>query len=352
MKIGEVYFIREQDRSTGKLTENVKIGMVSKQGESSNRLKQHQTGNPRDLILHHIVVTPAPFWVENGLHQRLDGVRVRAEWHKLENKDLEDAIQLAEVLAGESFEHIPFIEKQERLKMCVSNDEVIEPTTESTEWQIRLSKAKAQLDRVNNLKDKYKEVISGMSEDEIEQAHQEDLFHIEHYTDIKFNLDGFTKKYPDLIEKFLVSETKIKQRMTPKYLEFKISEINPSLEIFSQEFSTLCDRVSKKEIDFGSLRELESELQFRENVLTWEKEISTSHLAVICGLANGIKDQLTWKRVEETNTYLDKDLLESNHAEQYNEFVTAELKTRKKTRKRARRAISEVTDSALKPQFS
>ena len=33
MKIGEVYFIREQDRSTGKLTENVKIGMVGKQGE-------------------------------------------------------------------------------------------------------------------------------------------------------------------------------------------------------------------------------------------------------------------------------------------------------------------------------
>lgn len=153
MKIGEVYFIREQDRSTGKLTENVKIGMVSKQGESSNRLKQHQTGNPRDLILHYIVVTSAPFWVENGLHQRLDGARVRAEWHKLENKDLEDAIQLAEVLAGESFEHIPFIEKQEQLKMCVSNDEIIEPTAESTEWQIPLSKAKAQLDRVNNLKD-------------------------------------------------------------------------------------------------------------------------------------------------------------------------------------------------------
>ena len=28
MNIGEVYFIGERDRSTGKLTENVKIGMV------------------------------------------------------------------------------------------------------------------------------------------------------------------------------------------------------------------------------------------------------------------------------------------------------------------------------------
>lgn len=341
MKIGEVYFIREQDRSTGKLTENVKIGMVSKQGESSNRLKQHQTGNPRDLILHHVVVTPAPFWVENGLHQRLDGVRVRAEWHRLEDKDLENAIQLAEVLAGESFEHIPFIDEQERLKSCVSNGEILDATAESSEWQIRLSKAKAQLDRVNNLKDKYKEVISGMSEDEIQQAEQEDLFHIEHYTDTKFDLDGFTKKYPNLIEKFTVSETKIKQRLSPKYLNFEISEIDPGLESFSQEFLALCDRVSKREIDFGSLRELESDLQFRENVLTWEKEISTSHLAAICGIANGIKDQLTWKRSEETTISLDKDLLESSHSEQYNEFVTAEIKTRKKTRKRARRVAAE-----------
>ena len=341
MKIGEVYFIREQDRSTGKLTENVKIGMVSKQGESSNRLKQHQTGNPRDLILHHVVVTPAPFWVENGLHQRLDGVRVRAEWHRLEDKDLENAIRLAEVLAVESFEHIPFIDEQERLKSCVSNGEILEATAESSEWQIRLSKAKAQLDRVNNLKDKYKEVISGMSQDEIEQAQQEDLFHIEHYTDIKFDLDGFTKKYPDLIEKFTVSETKIKQRLSPKYLDFEISEIDPSLESFSQEFLALCDRVSKRESEFGSLRELESDLQFRENVLSWEKEISTSHLATICGIASGIKDQLTWKRSEETTSSLDKDLLESSQSEQYNEFVTAELKTRKKTRKRALRTITE-----------
>ena len=93
MNIGEVYFIGERDRSTGKLTENVKIGMVGAKGDSGERLKQHQTGNPRDLVLHHVVETPAPFWVENGLHQRLNGLRVRAEWHKLDPKGLEDAIQ-------------------------------------------------------------------------------------------------------------------------------------------------------------------------------------------------------------------------------------------------------------------
>ena len=180
-----------------------------------------------------------------------------------------------------------------------------------------------------------------MSADEIQQAQQEDLFHIEYYTDTKFDLAEFTKKYPDLIQKYTFSETIITQRTTPTYLDFEIKEINPSLESFSKAFLALCDQVSKKEVDFGDLRELESDLQFRENVLAWEKEIATSHLAVICGISNGIKDQLTWKRREETTSYLDKDLLESSHSEQYNEFVTAELKTRKKTRKRARRVINE-----------
>ena len=146
MNIGEVYFVGERERSTGKLTENVKIGMVGDKGASGDRLKKHQTGNPRDLVLHHVVETPAPFWVENGLHQRLTGLRVRAEWHKLDTKGLEDAIRLAEVLADESFLHMPFIDEQERLKKCVSTDQIIDPTDESTDWQERLSKAKTQLD--------------------------------------------------------------------------------------------------------------------------------------------------------------------------------------------------------------
>ena len=199
MNIGEVYFIGERDRSTGKLTENVKIGMVGAKGDSGDRLKQHQTGNPRDLVLHHVVETPAPFWVENGLHQRLNGLRVRAEWHKLDPKGLEDAIRLAEVLASESFVHMPFIDEQERLRKCVSSDEKIQPTAESSDWHMRLSKAKAQLDCLKNLQTKYKNLIGGMSQEEVDQAVLEDLFFIEYYTDTTFDEAGFAAKYPELV---------------------------------------------------------------------------------------------------------------------------------------------------------
>ena len=340
MTIGEVYFIGERDRSTGKLTENVKIGMVSAKGGSGDRLKKHQTGNPRDLVLHHVVETPAPFWVENGLHQRLNELRVRAEWHRFDAKALEDAIRLAEALAGESFMHIPFIQKQEYLNSCVSNGQKIDPNDESTEWQLRVSRAHAQLKCLNELEKIYKNIIGGMSKDEIKQAESEDLFYIEHYIDKTFHEKKFKERYPELHSKYMLSETETSGKITPIYLDLQLSEIEPSLQKFSNDFTALCEKVSKKEVEFGALTDHQSELQARENVSNWEKKISIAHLASICGLAGGIKDQLTWNRSEKTTIWLDKEALESNHSDEYNEFVTAEMRNRKKIRKRARRVAT------------
>jgi hypothetical protein len=337
MNIGEVYFIGERDRSTGKLTENVKIGMVGAKGDSGDRLKQHQTGNPRDLVLHHVVETPAPFWVENGLHQRLNGLRVRAEWHKLDPKGLEEAIRLAEVLATESFVHIPFMENQEYLRTCLSDGTKRDPSEDSTMWHERLNRAKAQLDRIEELKAAYSSIIDTMSPAEIEQAELEDIILLEYYTDVKFDLDGFTAKYPELISKYTISETKIGGNITPKYSDLQISEIDPGLETFHNTFLSLCNKVSRKESVIADMSELQAELQFRENVISWERKISTAHLASICGLASGISGQLTWNRTAKTKSSLDKEALESNHPKEFGEFVTAEMKSRKKNRKRARR---------------
>ena len=340
MKIGEIYFIQERERASGKLTGNVKIGMVGEKGESANRLRQHQTGNPRDLVLHHVTETPSPFWVENGLHQRLNASRVRNEWHKLEGNELENAVNLAESLAAETFIHIPFIDEELRLRTCVSNGLMIEPSDESTDWHLRLSRAKTKLDRTDELRANYKRIIGGMSKEKVEQAQQEDLFYIEHYTVVKFDEDGFSKKYPDLLAEFTKTTTATSGRLTPKYVELAVSEIDPNLELFSQEFMSLCEKVTRQEAEFSELYELESTIQVFDEIFSWEKEVSTAHLATVCGLASGIKDQLTWNRSEKSIQTLDKDLLESDHPSEYNEFITAEMKTRQKTRKRARRSIA------------
>lgn len=71
MTPGELYFINDRDHFIGESTNFYKIGIV-RQGESrgsSQRLKEHQTGNPRPLILSHVVKTDVVERVETLMHK-------------------------------------------------------------------------------------------------------------------------------------------------------------------------------------------------------------------------------------------------------------------------------------------
>lgn len=340
MEIGEVYFIGERDRTTGELTLNVKIGKASGNGGSRQRLKGHQTGNPRDLILHHVSQTPAPFWVENGLHQRLSALRIRNEWHKLSAKGLSDAIALAESLSAETFKHYPYIEEQERLKTTISDGKTSLPTEESTDWHKRLCRAHTQLNQIKALTAAYKSVIGGLDNTDLEQAQEEDLVLIEHYAHGTFDVEGFNQKYPQLIEEFTTRQIVVSGTLSPKYKNLQISEIDPELDSFSKSFTDLCSCVNKKTATFSELSELFSEVQYRENVLNWEKEIAIAHLASICGTSSGIDGQITWNRSEKVKVGVDHEALETKYSKEFSEFYSVVMKTRQKRRKRAQRQVN------------
>ena len=304
-------------------------------------MKDHQTGNPRDLVLHHVSQTPAPFWVENGLHQRLSALRVRNEWHKLSASELSDAIALAENLSTETFKHYPFIEEQDRLKTMISDGETSSPTEESTDWHMRLCKAHTQLNQIKALTSAYTSVISEMGTEELKQAQEEDLVLIEHYARGTFDAKGFNTKYPQLIEEFTTHQTVISGALSPIYINFQISEIDPELESFSKSFLDLCSSVSNKTATFDELSELFSDVQNRENVLNWEKAIAVAHLASICGTNSGIEGQITWNRFDKVKTKVDQEALETEYSKEFSEFYSVVMKTRQKRRKRAQRQVNE-----------
>ena len=66
---GELYFIGEEDIKTGEKSSYYKIGIVREsEGRTSvNRLSEHQTGNPRRLLIAHALETPAVEAVETAL---------------------------------------------------------------------------------------------------------------------------------------------------------------------------------------------------------------------------------------------------------------------------------------------
>jgi len=70
---------------------------------SSERLNEHHTGNPRNLELHHVTQTPAPFRVEKFLHQHFGAKRVRSEWFALTDKELLKAVRISEGMISRRF---------------------------------------------------------------------------------------------------------------------------------------------------------------------------------------------------------------------------------------------------------
>ena len=109
--IGFIYFMTERDLFGYPCGPYVKIGLVkgNDEGRSSfDRRKEHQTGNPREIIIEAEVETHAQVsTLESLVHQRLAKYRIHGEWFnygedaiqpyveltKKINKDLEEQIE-------------------------------------------------------------------------------------------------------------------------------------------------------------------------------------------------------------------------------------------------------------------
>ena len=142
---GEIYFIAEEP-SVSTPPVRVKIGLVresKKNRDSRDRLLDHQTGNPRSLVLLEAIKTARVSQVENSLHQRYASRRGIGEWFELTKPELTLAIAECHELAEQQSVHLPVIRKAESLKYALRNGVVIAASDESTEWHNRQQVAKA-----------------------------------------------------------------------------------------------------------------------------------------------------------------------------------------------------------------
>lgn len=113
---GEIYFVRELAGSG--FGPYVKIGLVAKSDHRSSfeRLKEHQTGNPRALRIDEsqIVKTDAVSIVEAQLHKIFAPKRVSGEWFNFPSEqDVFQAISEAQRLSTEIAELVPIFQEVE-----------------------------------------------------------------------------------------------------------------------------------------------------------------------------------------------------------------------------------------------
>ena len=132
---GEIYFIGEKDLRSKEVTPYFKVGIVRENPEnadrdSTQRLLEHQTGNPRELYIESVVKTELVELVETLLHKKFAPLGVRGEWMLLTASELADvqkeaqslAKEAAEIIAQNEFHSLPVCENGTLVGIVTTTD--------------------------------------------------------------------------------------------------------------------------------------------------------------------------------------------------------------------------------------
>lgn len=317
---GEIYFIRERDYITGDVSPYVKIGLTRDDRVSAARQGDHQTGNPRELFLHHAEKVDMVQTVEKTLHWQFAAKRVTGEWFLLDNQALEEAVAKCQALGIEFQLHIDAIRAAEHLAGVVSKGEPIAAANEALEWWRKHQIA----DRIVSLCDdavaKYKAVLKSEIYEgkDIAKAGKAS-------TQAKsvFDEDQFKKKYPDLWAahlspssvggRFIVTKMKGDELLAHPEVAAEtpvVEAFEASIEEYVNDRIPL-DQLSKKYIEFLSRTEY-----YRTREL-----LAKHYLMSFCGEAPEITGVCKWSRTEKPGK-LDRQSLKAAAPDEYSEFVT------------------------------
>jgi len=329
---GEIYFIGEKDLRTKELTQYFKVGIVRENPEnadrdSTQRLLEHQTGNPRELYMESVVKTELVELVETLLHKKFAPLGVRGEWMLLNSDELAKVKLEADLLASEAKAIISDIQQAEKLAKIQSDEDVIPATDDLRQLNEIYLQSNAKLKACEEMFDVIKEIFAEALDDEDEEEEVEAFVQVQERKGKSiFDEDSFKVKYLDIYSKFTVTRTTVKG--TPSYVgsrsfkkEFK--DFDPNFATMVESFESLVDKIKAGKATKESLHGFSLELRRVNAEALWTKMKSESKIKVACGTHAGIDGVFKWVRTEKVTESLDKKALKEAHPELVAEFTTA-----------------------------
>ena len=122
--VGEIYCIREVDFISKNPTEYVKLGKTTR--KTAQRLKEHQTGNPRQETAEYVLYTDMMSSLEKYLHYSFANDCVNSEWFVMDTpKVMADVKPLIQSLAAEHTLVRPIFDEWKAQSKTVSNGKTL-----------------------------------------------------------------------------------------------------------------------------------------------------------------------------------------------------------------------------------
>jgi hypothetical protein len=329
---GEIYFIGEKDLRSKEITPYFKVGIVRENPEnadrdSTQRLLEHQTGNPRELYIESVVKTDLVELVETLLHKKFAPLGVRGEWMMLTDTELEKVKVEAQALAKEAKEIISDLQKAEKLADVISDESTIPATDELIALNQIYLEANSKLKASREMFDVIKEVLSDALEDEDEEEEVEAFVKVqEKKGKSTFDETAFKEKYEAIYKKYIITKSTVKG--TPSYsgsrtFKKEFTEFDPSFAKIAESFEPLVDKIAAGKEKKEALHAFSLDLRRASAEAEWSKMKAESKIKVACGTHAGIEGVFKWVRTEKITESLDKKSLKEAHPELVAEFTPA-----------------------------
>ena len=328
---GEIYFIGEKDLRTKEITPYFKVGIVRENADnadrdSTQRLLEHQTGNPRELYIESVVKTDLVELVETLLHKKFAPLGVRGEWMLLTAEELAQVQKEASALAKEAAEITADLEKAEKLAKEKSDEELVPATDELKALNEIYLESNAKLKSCDDMFDAIKEIFAEALEDEDEEEEVEAFVKVqEKKGKAIFDEDSFKAKYEKIYSQFIITKSTIKGTASfsgSRGFKKEFKEFDPSFATMVDGFDPLAEKIKAGKEKKESLHGFSLELRRVSAEATWSKMKAESKIKVACGTHAGIDGLFKWARTEKVIESLDRKGLKEAHPELYAEFTT------------------------------
>jgi hypothetical protein len=315
---GEIYFVREVSEGE-QLSPFVKIGLVKSPRVSATRLSEHQTGNPRRLLIPegHIVATDAVSLVEAQLHRRYASNRVGGEWFSFESdKQLLQVISDTRALAIDA-EKLAFVFVQaDNFQKSASNGETVRATDSDLEIATRLADATAKMAFC-------KKIESDINEKLKEAVREgEDVGTVQNRTyKPKFDEAAFADKHPEIYSKYLELEPFWYSRFLSNKKVDASESLGAEFELAISEIQSLMSAIGGTS-DAYKISEPTMLVTQLKALADWDLKYATAQMKVACGVNEAIEGVCSWKRYQDSKQEFDLKKFTGEHPDFYMEYLT------------------------------
>jgi hypothetical protein len=320
---GEVYFLGELELGGAARTPFVKIGLVrsnAKNRTTEDRLTEHQTGNPRQIVELAVLKTAEADRVETLLHKSFAPWRVSGEWFDLQNDRLDEVLAEGERIVSLVSAESDLQAQAKALEVVPSEGEKLPASPTSQEAAMRAVISKRGLKLIGETEDRVVAALITAS-----RAGRDVTRYLAVQVKDKaatFDTTRFKKDHPDLYASLATSKTS----WSKTFVTAKMTDLGLDDAALDPELRDLCDRIDSAAAAVetsgppSGLHELYLELLHFDARYDLELRAAEAQLKVLCGTAPGIEGLCTWNRRENTGLSFDKDALRDQQPELYAEY--------------------------------